>query len=106
MTTNVFITSFHELVHHMTADRALAMIGLASLIWTFCWAVDGARSHFDAAKVCRAQKIYSRISAHESRGWQLFWRGMCAFPRAFLIGASAACLADYLVLVIMNSMGW
>lgn len=106
MTTNVFIASFHELVHHMTADRALAMIGLASLIWTFCWAVDGASAHFNVAKIYRAQKCFYHASSHQSHGWRLFWRGMRAFPRAFLISASAACLADYLVLVIMNSMGW
>lgn len=89
MNPEIFVTSFNELVHHLTSTPIVVWIAFTSLTWTFLWAMDESRCHFS-----RARRYYQ------------IKRDMCQFPRAFLISGLVVFVLDYLVLVFLNLMGW
>lgn len=106
MNPEIFVSSFNELVHHMTADHALALVALLSLTWVFLWSCDGARPFFSAARYYQKVKREHVAEDVYRHGWRIFRRGMWQFPRAFLISGLVVIVLDYLVLVFLNLMGW
>lgn len=113
MNPEIFITSFHELVHHMTADYGLLFV----IAITSCVAISW--SLYDLHRVNmivrrQRQLLEAEGPCDESALTDLARRlvGRCmdnASDRSrtiFPLGIFGALALDYLVLVFMNSMGW
>lgn len=112
MNLEIFVSSFNELVHHMFTDRGLSLVIAACSIWTIGWAIKGALPKFcDALEFWKESKrgnphIICFAKTACRWGWRIFRVRTDRFPIVLLIGVGTAVIADYLVLVFFNLMGW
>lgn len=108
----ILVTSFNELVHHMTADYGLLLVivlgHLVSLGWAWLeaapyWSI--VRHHqrrlkngdsFDLELVPLSRRLAKAT----------FNRRLGQTPTVVVNGVLAACVLDYLVLVFLNLVGW
>ena len=112
MNPEIFIISFHELVHHMTADCGFAFVVLLTVVGTAAWALIAAAPYFGLAHrhkklVKQGQLQYNSYAMLTERlAKRLLAKHLAKLPTLFLYSILAATILDYLVLVLMNSMGW
>ena len=87
----ILVTSFNELVHHMTADYGLVF---ALVISIFVWILNAAYP---------SRRLFLN---NFWGGWHFFTYNLRRTRAAIPYGFSTICIADYLVLVFLNLMGW